>query len=123
MTIPCTVSRKRSLRSVAFMASLVLILIGACASAFSMLMWDPAVDPPATAASTAFRDRFERVHPGRFRRVERFGGSRDREILCSLNRAATSHGHHLREATYKSRLHPAVIYLRLLGDKGTDKIG
>jgi hypothetical protein len=38
-----------TLRRLAAVGALALLLIAACASAFSMLIWEPAADPPAAA--------------------------------------------------------------------------
>ncbi len=76
MTIQDTLPWKRSAVGVAVIGGLALLLVAACASAFSMLIWEPAADPVAAAAPAVVSGRSGRVQPGEVRRVEKFGESR-----------------------------------------------
>lgn len=66
--------------------ALALVLITACASAFSMLIWEPAADPPASVTSIVDSSQSEHVLPGKARRVRKFTGGREGTSLCSLIR-------------------------------------
>ncbi len=121
ITIQDTLSWKRAAKRFAVISSLALLLIAACASAFSMLVWDPAADPTPAAVSAVGSGRSGRVQPDQTQRVEKFGESRNGKILCSLVRAPMSHGHHLLEAPHKAGLRSSL--LRLPGDKANGDAG
>lgn len=65
---------------------LVLVLIAACASAFSMLLWEPAAGPPASVTPIVDSSKSGEVLPGRTRRVMNSAGGREGRSLCSLIR-------------------------------------
>lgn len=67
-------------------AALALVLITACASAFSMLIWEPAADPPASVASIVNSSQSGQVLPGKARRVRNSAGGWEGKSLCSLIR-------------------------------------
>ncbi len=95
MTMHATLCWKRTAVRFAVIGGLAILLIAACVSAFSMLVWDPAADPTATASNAVGLGRSGRVEPNQTKRVEKFEESRDRKILCSLIRAPIRHGRHL----------------------------
>jgi hypothetical protein len=121
MTIQGTLPWKRSVVDLAIIGGLALLFIVACASAFSMLVWDPAADPTSAAFFAVGSGRSGRVQPDQTQRVEKFGESRNGKILCSLIRAPMSHGHHLLEAPHKAGLRSSL--LRLPGDKPNGDAG
>ncbi len=121
MTIQDTHSWKRSAARFGVIGGLALLLIAACASAFSMLVWDPAADPGAAAVSAVASGRSGRVQPNQTQRVERFGEGWDRKILCSLVRVPMRHRRHLLEAPHKAGLHSSL--LRLPGEKAIGETG
>jgi len=102
MTIQSTLYWKRIAARFALIGGLAILLIAACASAFSMLVWDPAADPAATASNAVALERSGQVGPTQ--RVEKFGESRDRKILCSLIRAPIRRGRHLLRMLHKAGL-------------------
>ena len=104
MTIQSTLYWKRIAARFALIGGLAILLIAACASAFSMLVWDPAADPTATASNAVASERSGRVEPNQTQRVEEFGESRNRKILCSLIRAPIRHGRHLLRVLHKAGL-------------------
>lgn len=67
-------------------AALALVLIAACASAFSMLIWEPDAEPPAPVTSIVDSSQAGRVLPAKARRVRNSAGDWKRKSLCSLNR-------------------------------------
>ncbi len=71
MTIQGTLPWKRSVADFAIIGGLALLFIAACASAFSMLVWDPVADPTAAAASAVVSTRSGRVQPEQSRRGEK----------------------------------------------------
>jgi hypothetical protein len=86
-----TLARKGRMVRFILTGGIALILIAACASVFSMLLWSPAVEPTAVAGYAVVSDQsldtFRPTSPGNLRGS---GGSRDRKILCSLTPAPTS---------------------------------
>ncbi len=87
-----------------------------------MLVWDPAADPTATASNAVALGRSGRVEPDQARRVEKFGESRDRKILCSLIRGPIRHGRDLPRAPHKAGLHSLLLGLPEVKANGdTDK--
>jgi hypothetical protein len=75
-------------------AALAVVLIAACASAFSMLIWEPAADPPA--AATPHR-RFgpvgtNAVRPGPAGREIRRWPGRKEPLLCAHSVARPTRG-------------------------------
>ncbi len=75
---------KDSVARFAPVAALVIVLLAACASAFSMLIWEPAADPAAAAVPTVASGHSGRLLSAQTRRDGRFAGARREEILCSL---------------------------------------
>jgi hypothetical protein len=78
MTTQNILPRERSAARFAVIGGLTFLLVAACASAFSMLIWDPVVDPAAVAAAASGRSG--RIQPDFSQRVENFGrelGARD----------------------------------------------
>jgi hypothetical protein len=112
MTIQGTQGRlcwKRAAARFAVIGGLAILLIAACASAFSMLVWDPAADPTATASNAVASGRSRRGEPNQTQRVEQFEESRERKILCSLIRAPIHHGRYLLRVLHKAGLHSLLL--------------
>ena len=102
MTIQGILCWKRAAARFAAIGGLAILLIAACASAFSMLVWDPAAGPASTASKDVVLGRSGRVEPTQ--RVEKFRESRDRKVLCSLIRAPIRRGRHLLRVLHKAGL-------------------
>lgn len=79
-----TVRSKGSVARFAPIAALAVVLIAACASAFSMLIWEPAADPPAAATPTVASGQSGRVQSGQARRVEEFADGWEGKTRCSV---------------------------------------
>ena len=73
MTTQATLAQRRSATRFAVVGGLALLIIAACASAFSMLVWDPAADPTVHAGSVVVLSRSGQVQPDQPRRVEKSG--------------------------------------------------
>ena len=80
-------SWRSSVARFAPVVGLVLVLIAACASAFAMLIWEPAAGPPASATPVAASSQSGRVQLGQALRVGNFAGGWEAKSLCSLIRA------------------------------------
>jgi hypothetical protein len=70
MTTQGTLARGGSAARFAVVGGLALLIIAACASAFSMLVWDPVSDPTPHASSALVSSRSGQVQPDHPRRVE-----------------------------------------------------
>lgn len=111
MTIQDPLARKRFAAPFAVIGGLILLFIAACASAFSMLIWEPAADPTAPAAFPVAPSQCERVQPHPTRRGETFGGSWDRKVRYSLVRARTHHRPPVMEATDTAGPHRSPLHV------------
>src|SRR5271157_3398733 len=73
MTTQGTLLRERSATRFAVLGGLALLIIAACASAFLMLVWDPAAAPALNAGSVVVSSRSGQVQRDEPRRVEKSG--------------------------------------------------
>jgi hypothetical protein len=73
MTTQGTLPRGRSATRFAVLGGLALLIIAACASAFLMLVWDPAAAPALNTGSVVVSSRSGQVQRDQPRRVEKSG--------------------------------------------------
>ena len=73
MTTQGTLPWGRSAASFAVVGGLALLIIAACASVFSMLVWDPAATPAVRTGSVVVSSRSGQIQPDQPRRVEKSG--------------------------------------------------
>ena len=71
MTTQGTLAQRRSATRFAVVGGLALLIIAACASAFSMLVWDPVVDPTVHAGLVVVSSRRGQLQPDQPRRTEK----------------------------------------------------